>query len=172
QHSPFLRFTVSTQRPPSSTLFPYTTLFRSFGHEINNSLAPIKSISRSLQDLIRREPRPPDLDEDIAQGLAVISARSEALARFMSSYARLARLPPPQFEPLDVKSWVRRVVDLETRLDVEVVEGPPLVIEADGAQLEQLLINLVRNAVDAALETGGGVQVGWARAGAHVEVWV
>src|SRR5690606_40894485 len=65
--------------------------------------------SRSLQDLIRREPRPPDLDEDIAQGLAVISARSEALARFMSSYARLARLPPPQFEPLDVKSWVRRV---------------------------------------------------------------
>src|SRR5690606_41158542 len=84
QHSPFLRFTVSTQRPPSSTLFPYTTLFRSFGHEINNSLAPIKSISRSLQDLIRREPRPPDLYEDIAQGLAVISARSEALARFMS----------------------------------------------------------------------------------------
>jgi len=147
-------------------------LIRVFGHEINNSLAPIKSISRSLQDLIRREPRPPDLDEDIAQGLAVISARSEALARFMSSYARLARLPPPQFEPLDVKSWVRRVVDLETRLDVEVVEGPPLVIEADGAQLEQLLINLVRNAVDAALETGGGVQVGWARAGAHVEVWV
>ncbi len=147
-------------------------LIRVLGHEINNSLAPIKSISGSLQDLIRRERRPPDLDDDIAQGLAVITARSEALARFMSSYARLARLPPPEFEPLDVHAWVRRVVDLETRLGVEVEEGPPLVIEADGAQLEQLLINLVRNAVDAALETGGGVQVGWARADSHVEVWI
>ena len=147
-------------------------LIRVLGHEINNSLAPIKSIAGSLQDLMRREHRPPDLDDDIAQGLAVITARSEALARFMSSYARLARLPPPEFEPLDVHAWVHRVVDLETRLGVDVEEGPPLVIEADGDQLEQLLINLVRNAVDAALETGGGVRLGWARADSHVEVWV
>ncbi|HEX7089286.1 MAG TPA: ATP-binding protein [Longimicrobiales bacterium] len=147
-------------------------LIRVLGHEINNSLAPIKSIAGSLQELLRREPRPPDLDDDVAQGLAVITARSEALARFMSSYARLARLPPPEFEPVDVGEWVRRVVGLETRVAVELEEGPPLVIEADGAQLEQLLINLVRNAADAALETGGGVRVGWARAEGLVEVWV
>jgi signal transduction histidine kinase len=81
----------------------------------------------------------------------------------MASYARLAQLPEPELEPLDVQEWVRRVVNLETRLQVEVVAGPPLRIRADGDQLDQLLINLLGNAVDAAMETGGGVRVSWAR---------
>jgi signal transduction histidine kinase len=64
---------------------------------------------------------------------------------------------------------------LDTRLDVQVVEGPPIRLGADGDQLEQLLINLVRNAVDAALETGGGVRVGWEQAETdddHLDVWI
>jgi signal transduction histidine kinase len=79
----------------------------------------------------------------------------------MESYARLAKLPPPELERLDVGTWVRRVVALEKRRPVSIEEGPALAIRADGDQVEQLLINLVRNAVDAAAETDGGVQVAW-----------
>jgi two-component system nitrogen regulation sensor histidine kinase NtrY len=79
----------------------------------------------------------------------------------MSAYARLARLPAPQRSPLDVGHWVRRIAALETRIAVDVEPGPPIRIAADGDQLDQLLINLVRNAADAALETGGGVRVRW-----------
>ena len=138
-------------------------LVRVLSHEINNSLAPIKSISGSLQLLLHRQPRPKDADDDLDRGLSVIGGRADALIRFMSSYARLARVPPPHKRPLDVEGWVRRVGALETRLSVQIIPGEPLTIDADGDQLDQLLINLVRNAADAALETGGGVRVTWER---------
>jgi nitrogen fixation/metabolism regulation signal transduction histidine kinase len=147
-------------------------LIRVLSHEINNSLAPIKSIAGSLQALLKRPERPGDLDEDVEQGLKVIAGRSDALSRFMSSYARLAKLPAPHLEPLDVSTWIRRVVDLETRLKVDVEPGPRITIRADGDQLDQLLINLVRNAVDASLETGGRVTVGWTRDNGQVAIWV
>jgi nitrogen fixation/metabolism regulation signal transduction histidine kinase len=147
-------------------------LVRVLSHEINNSLAPIKSMAGSLSDVLRREPRPSDLMPDLTRGLDVIGGRSEALIRFMQSYARLARLPPPRRETLNVDVWVRRVAGLETRLSVNVVDGPRISVDADGDQLDQLLINLVNNAVDAALETGGGVRVGWDRGNGALEVWV
>jgi nitrogen fixation/metabolism regulation signal transduction histidine kinase len=146
-------------------------LVRVLSHEINNSLAPVKSIADSLNSMLARSPRPPRLDEDLTAGLSIIGSRAESLGRFMSAYARLARLPRPKPAPLDVGTWVRRVAGLETRVPVEVVAGPELTIEADGDQLEQLLINLVRNAGDAALETGGGVRAGWRR-DSGLEVWV
>src|SRR5690606_19860876 len=106
------------------------------------------------------------------RGLTIIAGRSESLSRFMQSYARLARLPPPRLHPLVVHAWVRRVATLETRLPVRIEGGPDVTIQADGDQLDQLLINLLRNAVDASLETGGGVCLGWARDNGHVELWV
>ncbi|HEX3866933.1 MAG TPA: ATP-binding protein [Gemmatimonadaceae bacterium] len=136
-------------------------IVRVLSHEINNSLAPIKSIAGSLTSLVDRQPRPPDSDDDLRRGLGVIAGRSEALVRFMSAYARLARLPAPSKAPLDVATWVRRVVALETRLPVTISGGPRTLLDADGDQLDQLLINLIRNAVDAALETHGGVRVRW-----------
>src|SRR5581483_6664408 len=138
-------------------------LVRVLSHEINNSLAPIKSITGSLTALLDRRPRPADADDDLRRGLAVIGGRSEALVRFMSAYARLARLPAPHRVPLEVGTWVRRVAALETRLPVAVLGGPPTTLRADGDQLDQLLINLVRNAVDASLETHGAVRVRWTR---------
>jgi signal transduction histidine kinase len=105
-------------------------------------------------------------------GLALIASRAQALSRFMGAYARLARLPQPRFGPVEVGGWVRRVVGLETRLKVALESGPELAIQADGDQLDQLLINLVGNAVDAALQTGGEVRVGWAKNTSHLEVWV
>src|SRR5688572_4741019 len=147
-------------------------LVRVLSHEINNSLAPIKSIGGSLQELLKRGERPEDIDEDLQQGLQVITSRAEALGRFMASYADLARLPPPRFQSVDVGAWVRAVAGLETRIDVQVAAGPGLAIQADPDQLEQLLINLTRNATDAALETSGGVRVGWARRSGMVEIWI
>src|SRR5205814_7179765 len=52
-----------------------------------------------------------------------------------------------------------------------ISEGSEVVISADADQMEQLLINLVRNAADATLETGGCVQVSWSRKGAQLDVW-
>jgi two-component system nitrogen regulation sensor histidine kinase NtrY len=147
-------------------------LTRVLSHEINNSLAPIQSIAGSLLDLLRHDPLPADATEDLAQGLGVIRGRSAALGRFLASYARLARLPPPNPEPMDVASWVRRIAALEPRLSVRVIPGPDVQLEADSDQLDQLLINLVRNAADASLESGGEVAVEWSTNGGAVEVRV
>src|SRR5213076_1800620 len=147
-------------------------LIRVLSHELNNSLAPIKSIAQSLADLVRRDPPPPDWRDDLSKGLGVIGGRAESLSRLMAAYARLARLPRPRLEPVPVAEWVRRVAALETRRPVTVCPGPDVTIRADGGQLDQLLINLVRNAVDAALEGGGQVELGWTAHNGRLEVWV
>jgi two-component system, NtrC family, nitrogen regulation sensor histidine kinase NtrY len=147
-------------------------LVRVIGHELNNSLAPIKSIAGSLESILAREPRPADWEADTRSGLAVIAARSEALSRFMSAYATLAKLPRPTMAPVCVPELVRRVAGLETRVPPMIVAGPEIVIQADADQLEQLLINVIRNAADASLETGGAVRVGWNRNNGHLTVWV
>jgi signal transduction histidine kinase len=145
-------------------------LVRVLGHELNNSLTPIKSIAGSLETLVLSDSLPADWQEDMRRGLAVISSRSESLSRFIGAYARLAKLPRPTLAPLDVAPWVERVVGLETRLHVDVQPGPEVVIHGDADQLEQVLINLLRNAADAALETGGGVRVGWRKNATYIEV--
>jgi len=147
-------------------------LIRVIGHEINNSLTPIKSIAGSLESILSLHERPNDWDEDMRRGLAVIAARSDSLSRFTTAYARLAKLPAPRLDTVDVSETVRRVAGLETRLSVCLEGGPYLALRADPDQLEQLLINVIRNAADAALQTGGGVRVGWKRAGAAFELWV
>src|SRR5688572_11486118 len=154
-------------------------LIRVIGHEMNNSLAPIKSIAGSLSSIVERidrHPPPADWRDDMQRGLSVIASRSESLSRFMNAYARLAKLPPPKLAPLDVSAFVDRVVTLEKAHHIRVAPGPRLTIQGDGDQLEQLLINLIRNAVDAVRETGGGVRVGWQRLPGSsppaMELWV
>jgi nitrogen fixation/metabolism regulation signal transduction histidine kinase len=147
-------------------------LIRVLSHEINNSLAPIQSIAGTLRGLMDATPRPADLDDDLRGGLGVIATRSEALGRFLAAYARLARLPHPEPAEVDVAAWVRRAVALETRLPVQIIPSPDTAIFADPDQLDQLLINLLRNAADAALETGGGVRVGWRRDDGSLALWV
>ena len=147
-------------------------IVRVLSHEINNSLAPIKSIARSLQRVLKREPRAPDWEQEALHGLDVIEGRSGSLSRFLQAYARLAQLPKPVRRPVEVEQWVRRVVELEERMVVLVCPGPPTMVLADRDQLDQLLINLVRNAVDSATDTGGGVRVSWASDDASVVVSV
>jgi signal transduction histidine kinase len=145
-------------------------LVRVIGHELNNSLTPIKSIAQSLENLLKSERLPEDWSEDMARGLNVIATRSESLSRFMSSYARLAKLPPPRFANVEINTLLDHVAALERRMPVFFEQCPPLVIQADPDQLEQVLINLIRNAVDAALETGGRVFVRHSKTSSTLEI--
>jgi len=147
-------------------------LIRVLGHELNNSLAPIKSMAGTLETMLDRQPRPADWEDDMRRGLGVIETRAAALSRFMEAYSRLARLPSPKLQPVEASALVRRIVGLETRAPVTLVPGPELTLRADADQLEQLLLNLLRNAVDAALETGGEVSVGWTRQADQLEVCI
>ena len=155
-------------------------LIRVIGHEINNSLAPIKSIAGSLESILSRDftgsdPKSgsdPEVIDDMRRGLAVIAARSDSLSRFTTAYARLAKLPAPRLDTIPVEALVRRVAGLETRLPIRIDAGPDVTIRADPDQLEQLLINIVHNAADAALQTGGGVAIGWKREGRAFDLWV
>jgi PAS domain S-box-containing protein len=145
-------------------------LIRVIGHEINNSLAPIKSIAGSLETMLARDEMPVDWNDDMRRGLAVIAARSDSLSRFTTAYARLAKLPAPRRDRVNVSALVRRVAGVETRLAVQIEPSPDVTINADPDQLEQLLINVLHNAVDAALETGGGVEVGWRSDGRNFDL--
>jgi nitrogen fixation/metabolism regulation signal transduction histidine kinase len=153
-------------------LLAWQRLVRVLGHEINNSLTPVKSISESLGRLLSRDPRPDDWLEDTVNGLAIISARAAALNRFTGAYARLARNPAPVMQELSVRDWVARTVALETRLRVAMEAGEELIIPGDPDQLDQLLINLLRNAVDAVQGTAGGVTARWKVNAASVEIAV
>jgi len=134
-------------------------LIRVLGHELNNSLAPIMSMAATLSSLVARDPLPHDWRQDLGSGLSVVGDRAAALSRFMTAYATLARLPSPNRRAVDLAMLARRVAALETRLPVRT-DGPSLKVEADADQLEQALINLVKNAVDAS-EGRGSVLLRW-----------
>jgi len=161
-----------TQPLREQELQAWQRLVRVLGHELNNSLTPIKSIAGSLSTLLSKDRLPADWQDDMQRGLAVISSRSESLSRFIGAYARLARLPRPQVQPFPITTWIHRTASLETRLAVALEPGPEITVHGDPDQLDQVLINLFRNAADASLETGGGVQVAWRRTGSGVEIQV
>jgi len=145
-------------------------------HEINNSLTPIQTVAQSLQTRLKQKSRTQDWEEDVREGLEIIAERSEVLGGFIASYSKLTRLPEPIFDEMKVETWIRRVVGLETRLPVEIIRGPELTIQADHSQLDQLLINVISNAVEAVLEAdrSGSVHVvvSWEIAGLFAEIWV
>jgi len=147
-------------------------LLRVLGHELNNSLAPIKSLSGSLATIFSKDPLPNDWKEDTQRGLQIIASRTAALSRFTEAYSRLARLPLPRMHPVSIGEAIHRIVELETRVPITVEPGPDFIIQADGDQLEQILINLIRNAADAALETHGQVRVRWLRHSNRIEIQV
>lgn len=111
---------------------------RALGHELNNSLTPVKSIAGSLGSLLTRRPLPTGWEDDMRRGLSVNATRSEALQPLHRPYTRLAKLPPPQLESKEIRPWVQRVVSLETRLNVAVNPGPDIFVRGDPDQLDLL----------------------------------
>jgi two-component system nitrogen regulation sensor histidine kinase NtrY len=128
-------------------------LIRVLGHELSNSLAPIKSIAGSLNSRVSSAPMEAELRSDLQRGLEIIEARSASLHRFLEAYRRMAQMPPPVLREVRLAPLISRAAGLETRIRVCVQPGPDVSFQADPDQLEQMLINLVRNAADAVLET-------------------
>ena len=127
-------------------------LIRVLGHELSNSLAPIKSIAGSLSSRVSDTPMDAEVRSDLLRGLEIIEARSASLHRFLEAYRRLAQMPAPVLKEVSLSPLVARVAGLETRIKVYVRPGPDVTFQVDPDQLEQMLINLVRNAADAVLE--------------------
>ncbi len=146
-------------------------IVRVLSHEINNSLTPIKSIAHSIKRMISRVPDVPRAAE-IQDGLNLIETRSGSLGRFLRAYAQLARLPKPQQRAIQIAPIARRIAELENRLAVLVKATEDVEISADPDQIEQLLINIVRNAVDATLETSGRVWIDWEKDDGALQITV
>ena len=127
-------------------------LIRVLGHELNNSLAPIKSIAGSLSTRLAETQLNPEHRRDFERGLAIIEDRTASLNRFLQAYRQLAQMPPPALKRAALSPIIERVVFLETRLPVTLSPGPDVTLMVDPDQMEQMLINLVRNGVEAALD--------------------
>lgn len=143
----------------------WARLVRVLGHEISNSLTPIKSIAGSLLSRAESIAGEPEALHHLRRGLGVIESRADALHRFVRSYRALAQLPPPQLKSLQVRPLLDHIVLLEQRVPVQLDAGPDAHLLADSDQLQQMLINLLANAADASLANGAKpVRVTW-----HIE---
>ncbi|HLY40791.1 MAG TPA: ATP-binding protein [Terracidiphilus sp.] len=129
-------------------------LIRVLGHELSNSLAPIKSIAGSLLARVDQMQGEEETAHDFRRGLGVIESRADSLHRFVQSYRILAQLPPPQLKHVPASPLLERVALLEQRVQVQLEPGPSAVLQADPDQLEQMFINLLTNAADASLANG------------------
>jgi two-component system, NtrC family, nitrogen regulation sensor histidine kinase NtrY len=146
-------------------------LIRVLGHEINNSLTPIKSIAGSLRSRLSSASGMSEEDDDFVRGLEVIEDRAESLNRFLQAYRELMGLPAPRLESVSLATIVRQVAKLETRLAVSITGNQNVTLHADPDQLAQAMINLVRNAAEASLSPDarevGAFRNGTAKGGAQ-----
>ena len=146
-------------------------IVRVLSHEINNSLTPIKSIAHSIRRMISRAPDLPR-GAEIQEGLSLIETRAGGLGRFLRAYAQLARLPKPQQRPFSMMGMAKRVAEMEDRLPVTIRSAADTTVNADPDQIEQLLINIVRNAVDATIENDGRVWIDWQPVDSAVQITI
>lgn len=151
-------------------------LIRVLGHEINNSLTPIKSIAGSLRTRLTAGDGEMREGDDFERGLDVIENRADSLNRFLQAYRQLMGMPAPKLAPVSVTALLERVARLETRLPLTLAEAQDVTAMADADQLQQALINLVRNATDAALDPDGSrntppsVEIMWSRSATDVTI--
>jgi nitrogen fixation/metabolism regulation signal transduction histidine kinase len=142
----------------AAELQAWQDLLRVLAHEMMNSLTPISSLADSVRPLLDEamlSQTHPGL-RDVAAAVDVIARRSAGLMTFVERYRKMAELPPPSLESLSVQELVHRIDQLmRTTLDAKgiayssSVEPPNLTLRADGNLLEQALINLLHNAMDA-----------------------
>ncbi len=144
-------------------------LIRVIWHELNNSLAPIKSVIETARDALSAGAPGPEERQDLAQSLALVAERSDALRRFLSRYSELARLPEPSLRECEANELLQRVAAVHPGGMLRVSSTPGLRLRGDPDQLEQALINLVRNAIEATAQDGEPVQLSARRRGEQIE---
>ncbi len=132
----------------------WRNLIRVLTHEIMNTLTPVTSLAQSTAGMIDR----PDATDDIREAVTTIARRSEGLMKFVSRYRELMKLPQPDPETvflIDALSGVTKLMATElqgVQLSVEVVPES-LEVQVDPQLLDQVLVNIVRNAIDATKDT-------------------
>ena len=136
-------------------------LIRVLGHELNNSMTPLKSMANSLERMIAKPTLPDDWKSDMEEGLSVIGRRVDSLSRFVHGYSQLARTPRPQKAPFNVGRFMERVMRFESGYAINLQPGPELSLLADEGQLEQVLVNLLKNAVESTKDNDGHVTATW-----------
>jgi len=145
----------------------WQSLVRVISHEINNSLSPITSISQSLQRLLVKQTNIEENTDFLIEGLTVIAQRSKSLGDFVNSYKQIASLPEPVKQLTSIASLVIKVAKLypEDIIEMQLIDDVSLPVDA--VQLEQVLINLVKNAVEAIKNTNveGKVCISWQQQG-------
>jgi nitrogen fixation/metabolism regulation signal transduction histidine kinase len=154
-------------------------LVRVLGHEFNNSLAPIKSLARTLVRMAHSSTALPDEERsNFTHGLEVIADRAESLNRFLQSYTHLAKLPRPRKRTISLRTLIEHVVTLESRLKITQLGGPEVDVEVDPDQMEQALINLIKNAVESVSLVPpqdlqpDPVSVSWSVKDGYVDIWL
>jgi len=150
----------------------WQSLVRVISHEINNSLSPIASISQSLQRLLIKQSNIEEHTDFLIEGLTVIAQRTKSLGGFVNSYKQIASLPEPVKQLTSIASLVNKVTKLYPEDTVEMVTLDDVSLSVDAVQLEQVLINLVKNAVEAINNTGvsGKVSISWQGVGKNFKL--
>lgn len=124
-------------------------LVRVISHEINNSLAPIASLSQSLIDIVQHSDIAAEQGNDIVESATIISDRAKSLTEFIARYRNLTHLKKPHRESISIQSLVHPLLPLFTGQKIVLEGAIDLVCALDVAQLKQVLINLLKNAVEA-----------------------
>ena len=132
-------------------LVAWQKLIRILSHEINNAMTPLKTTAGSMNRILKKDALPQNWRENFLEGIQIIDQRVDNLTRLVSSYAQVSRLPQPNKKQFSLKPLLLRVqasfqpqniqLQLASELDIE--------LKADAAQLEQVLINLLKNSLEA-----------------------
>jgi two-component system, NtrC family, nitrogen regulation sensor histidine kinase NtrY len=132
-------------------------LIRVISHEVNNSLTPITSLCQTLTGMLSQSDR--EADADVRIGLSVIAERAKGLQDFISVYARLARLPEPNRKPFPAVELADRLQRIFAGQPLEIVPFPDVTVFGDPVHLEQALINLIKNGLEANPKGAAAVQL-------------
>ena len=166
----FLLTDVNSQLREEERL-AWQRLIRVLGHELNNSLTPIISLTNSLKKRILKGVVD-EVQEESIEALDIISNRASGMNRFVSDYARLAKLPKPNRQSLNLSECLHRVEQLLSIGNLTIKQQTDVRIMADRDQIEQLFINIIKNAAQAVEAASGTILLHWERESTDVVVYV
>lgn len=127
----------------------WQSLVRVLSHEINNSLSPINSISLTLKRFLDKNENIQDHKDNLLEGLSIIAQRSNNLKEFVNSYKQISQLPAPKQKLTSINKLVEKVILLFHKNTIAVVSIQEIELFIDPVQIEQVLINLIKNAIEA-----------------------